>query len=157
MGTGCRVSPCTVEVLVACPKPCEPRAGIVAEAPAQGLRLSHRNRKPTAVYTTGHTISSIPSSMPFEHDHPRYGGRTAGTSNKPKPTLLEMLAQRYPNFHPILAMLEMYHDPETPVELRARLLNDIASYTVPRIKPIADIPHTHPLDLRIKCLIRGSQ
>jgi hypothetical protein len=33
-------------------------------------------------------------------------------------------------------MLELYHDSETPVELRARLLNDIASYTVPRIKPI---------------------
>jgi hypothetical protein len=35
-----------------------------------------------------------------------------------------MLAQRYPNFHPILAMLEMYHEAQTPIELRARLLND---------------------------------
>jgi hypothetical protein len=74
--------------------------------------------------------------MRFERDHPKYGGRKAATSNKPKPTLLAMLAQRYPDFHPILAMLELYHDAQTPIELRARLLNDIASYTVPRIKPI---------------------
>jgi hypothetical protein len=50
MGTECRVRPCAIEVLVACPKPCEPRAGIVAEAQAQGLRLSHRTRKPASVY-----------------------------------------------------------------------------------------------------------
>jgi hypothetical protein len=74
--------------------------------------------------------------MRFEHDHPKYGGRKAGTPNKPKPTLLEMLRERYPDFHPILAMLEMYHDPKTPVEVKARLLNDIASYTLPRLKPI---------------------
>jgi hypothetical protein len=74
--------------------------------------------------------------MRFERDHPKYGGRKAGTPNKPRPTLLEILTQRYPDFHLILAMLEMYHDAQTPVELRARLLNDIASYTVPRIKPI---------------------
>jgi hypothetical protein len=72
--------------------------------------------------------------MPFKPDHPRYGGRTAGTPNKFN--LLALLRERYPDFHPILAMLELYHDSETPVELRARLLNDIASYTVPRIKPI---------------------
>jgi hypothetical protein len=95
--------------------------------------------------------------MPFEHDHPRYGGRTAGTSNKPKPTLLEMLAQRYPNFHPILAMLEMYHDPETPVELRARLLNDIASYTVPRIKPIEFTEARRLTDETILTLAAGEQ
>ena len=33
-------------------------------------------------------------------------------------------------------MLDLANDPKTPVELRARLLNDIASYTVPRIKAI---------------------
>jgi hypothetical protein len=95
--------------------------------------------------------------MPFERDHPRYGGRTAGTPNKPKLTLLEMLAQRYPNFHPILAMLEMYHDPETPVELRARLLNDIASYTVPRIKPIEFTEARRLTDETILTLAAGEQ
>jgi hypothetical protein len=33
-------------------------------------------------------------------------------------------------------MLDMYHDPATPAELKARLLNDIAAYTLPRLKPI---------------------
>ena len=71
--------------------------------------------------------------MPFERGHPKYGGRQAGIT---KSNLLALLREKYPDFHPILAMLEMYHDSDTPAELRARLLNDIASYTVPRIKPI---------------------
>ena len=33
-------------------------------------------------------------------------------------------------------MWELYSDPATPAEVKARLLNDIASYTVPRLKPI---------------------
>src|ERR671915_2208311 len=72
--------------------------------------------------------------MTFERNHPKYGGRQAGTLSKSN--LLALLREKYPDFHPILAMLEMYHDSDTPAELRARLLNDIASYTVPRIKPI---------------------
>jgi hypothetical protein len=71
--------------------------------------------------------------MPFERGHPKYGGRQAGIT---KSNLLALLREKYPDFHPILAMLEMYHDSDIPAELRARLLNDIASYTVPRIKPI---------------------
>ncbi len=71
--------------------------------------------------------------MPFERGHPKYGGRQAGIT---KSNLLALLREKYPDFHPILTMLEMYHDSDTPAELRARLLNDIASYTVPRIKPI---------------------
>jgi hypothetical protein len=57
---------------------------------------SHTATASLPVYTIGHTISSIPSSMPFERDHPRYGGRTVGTPDKPKLTLLEMLAQKFP-------------------------------------------------------------
>jgi hypothetical protein len=72
--------------------------------------------------------------MPFKRDHPKYGGRTAGTPNKFN--LLALLRERYPDFHPILAMLDMVHDPTTPPEVKARLLNDIASYTLPRLKPI---------------------
>jgi hypothetical protein len=66
MGTGCRVSPCVVEVLVAYPKPCEPRA-------------------------------------------PKW-------------------LKRWPGFHPARAMEEMYHDPETPPELKKRLQKDLAAY-----------------------------
>jgi 16S rRNA C967 or C1407 C5-methylase (RsmB/RsmF family) len=95
--------------------------------------------------------------MPFEHDHPRYGGRTAGTPNKPKPTLLEMLAQRYPDFHPILAMLELANDPKTLVEVQARLLNDIASYTVPRIKPIEFTGAQRMADEAINAIASGER
>jgi hypothetical protein len=95
--------------------------------------------------------------MRFEHDHPKYGGRKAGTPNKPKPTLLAMLAQRYPDFHPILAMLEMYHDPKTPVEVKARLLNDIAAYTLPRLKPIEFTQAQRLDDEAISALAQGER
>jgi hypothetical protein len=73
--------------------------------------------------------------MTFKHGHPKYGGRPVGGLNN-KSNLLAIIRERYPDFHPILAMLDLANDPKTPVELRARLLNDIASYTVPRIKAI---------------------
>jgi hypothetical protein len=95
--------------------------------------------------------------MTFERDHPKYGGRKPGSLNKPKLTLLEMLRERYPDFHPILAMLEMYHDAETPIELRARLLNDIASYTVPRIKPIEFTEAQRMADEAISALACGDR
>jgi hypothetical protein len=72
--------------------------------------------------------------MTFERNHPKYGGSQAGTLSKSN--LLALLREKYLDFHPILAMLEMYHDSDTAAELRARLLNDIAAYTIPRIKSI---------------------
>jgi hypothetical protein len=93
--------------------------------------------------------------MPFKPDHPRYGGRTAGTPNKFN--LLALLREKYPDFHPILAMLELYHDPETPVELRARLLNDIASYTVPRIKPMEFTEAQRMADEAISAIAQGER
>jgi 16S rRNA C967 or C1407 C5-methylase (RsmB/RsmF family) len=95
--------------------------------------------------------------MRFEHDHPKYGGRKAGTPNKPKPTLLAMLRERYPDFHPILAMVELYHDAQTPMELRVRLLNDIASYTVPRIKPMEFTEAQRLTDEAISVLASGER
>jgi hypothetical protein len=65
--------------------------------------------------------------MTFERNHPKYGGRQAGTSNKLR--LLALLDERWPGFNPITAMGEMYHDPATPPELKARLLSEIASYS----------------------------
>ncbi len=95
--------------------------------------------------------------MRFEHDHPKYGGRKAGTPNKPKPTLLAMLRERYPDFHPILAMVELYHDAQTPIELRVRLLNDIASYTVPRIKSMEFTEVSRMADEAISALACGER
>jgi hypothetical protein len=72
--------------------------------------------------------------MAFQRGHPKYGGRQAGSPSKS--AVLTLLRERYPDFHPILAMLDMFHDPTTPAELKARLLNDIAAYTIPRLKPM---------------------
>jgi hypothetical protein len=114
----------------------------------------HRNRKPTGVYYWAY-YSSILSSMPFERDHPKYGGRTAGTPNKFN--LLALLREKYPDFHPLIAMLDMVHDPATPAELKARLLNDIASFTLPRIKPIEFTEAQRMADEAISALAQGER
>lgn len=70
----------------------------------------------------------------FEPGHPKLGGRIAGTPNKR--TLVKLLEKRCPGFHPIVAMWELYNNKRTPADVKARLLDSIASYTVPRLKPI---------------------
>jgi hypothetical protein len=55
--------------------------------------------------------------MPLKHDHPKYG-----------PALLELLAQRWPDFNPLREMEKMYHDAQTPPKLKKRLQKDLAAY-----------------------------
>jgi hypothetical protein len=95
--------------------------------------------------------------MRFERDHPKYGGRKAGTPNKPKPTLLAMLAERFPDFHPVVAMGEMYHDAATPLEFKVRLLSEIAAYTVPKLKPVEAVEARRLTDETILTLAAGEQ
>jgi hypothetical protein len=101
----------------------------------------------------------------FERGHPRMGGPKPGGG---KASLLAMLRERYPDFHPVLAMLDLANKVTTPVEVKARLLNDVASYTVPRIKPIeftelqrwlsehiATLPDGNPIERFIEAFLNG--
>ncbi len=44
------------------------------------------------------------------------------------PTLLELLNERWPGFHPGREMEKMYHDPKTPPKVKKRLRQDLAAY-----------------------------
>jgi hypothetical protein len=90
--------------------------------------------------------------MLFEPGHPKQGGRKAGGS---KASLLALIRERYPDFHPLLAMLDMAHEKGTPPEVKARLLNDVASYTIPRIKPVEFTEMQRWLDEAISVLPEG--
>jgi hypothetical protein len=91
--------------------------------------------------------------MPFERDHPKYGGRTAGTPNKFN--LLALLREKYLDFHPLIAMLDMVHDSATPAELKARLLNGIANFTLPKVKAVEFTEMQRWLDEAISVLPKG--
>lgn len=93
--------------------------------------------------------------MPFERGHPKYGGRQAGPHGKS--AVLALLREKYPNFHPILAMLDMVHDPATPAELKARLLNDVAAYTTSKLKPIEFTELQRWADETISALASGDR
>ena len=93
--------------------------------------------------------------MPFGRDHPKYGGREAGTPNTAKLMLLTALAERFPDFHPVVAMGEMYHDAATPLELKVRLLSEIAAYTVPKLKPVEAVEARRLADETILTLAAG--
>lgn len=72
--------------------------------------------------------------MPFEPNHPKVGGRKPGSINKS--SVVALVRDRFPDFHPIVAMIEMYHDPATQPELKKNLLSEIASYMIPKVKPV---------------------
>lgn len=51
----------------------------------------------------------------------------------------------------------MVHDSATPAELKARLLNDIAAYTIPRIKPVEFTEAQRMADEAISSLAQGER
>jgi hypothetical protein len=74
------------------------------------LRLSHYNRGVYYAY------------MPLKHYHL-------------KPSLLALLDERWAGFCPLCEMEKLYHDAQTPPNVKKRLRRDIDAYTVPKPKP----------------------
>ena len=63
------------------------------------------------------------------------GGRKPGTPNRRTSELAAMLAQAVgEDFDPVVDMALLAKHPDTSIELRARLLADIAPYVRPRLK-----------------------
>jgi hypothetical protein len=62
--------------------------------------------------------------MPLKHYHLKYG-----------PSLLALLDERWAGFCPLCEMEKLYHDAQTPPELKNRLRRNIDAYTVPKLKP----------------------
>lgn len=62
------------------------------------------------------------------------GGRTTGTPNKRTLDVIERLNQL--GCDPIEGMAKIALDPQTPVELRARMFSDLAQYVAPKRRAI---------------------
>lgn len=64
------------------------------------------------------------------------GGRTSGTLNKKSQAVGELIAQRYPNYHPVLALAEIATDPTNEVAIRLQANKEVAKYVCPQLKSI---------------------
>ena len=66
----------------------------------------------------------------------RRGGRQKGTPNKDKQAFLDVLAKRFPNYHPVVAMAEIANDPEVDLNLRFSASKEVAQYVAPKLKNV---------------------
>jgi hypothetical protein len=64
------------------------------------------------------------------------GGRQKGTPNRAKQALLAAIQDKFPEYHPVLAMAEIANDGELPIDLRFSAHKEIAQYVEPKRKAI---------------------
>lgn len=64
------------------------------------------------------------------------GGRLPGTPNKKSLEIRELIAQRYPDYHPVLALAEIAQDTSNEVSLRLQANKEVAKYVCPQLKSI---------------------
>ncbi len=64
----------------------------------------------------------------------RYGGRAKGTPNKTSLEIADKLAAL--GCDPLEGMAQLAQDPKTPIEVRGRMLSELAQYVAPKRKAI---------------------
>ena len=64
------------------------------------------------------------------------GGRQKGTPNKSSSSLQELIASNYPDFNPILQLIEISQQKSIDLNLKASILKEVATYMYPKRKPI---------------------
>lgn len=64
------------------------------------------------------------------------GGRKTGTANKDKQELIEMIQEKYPNYHPLLALAEIANDEESDKNLKLQASKEVCKYIVPQLKSV---------------------
>ena len=60
----------------------------------------------------------------------------AGSPNKNKQALLKMLELRYPDYHPVIELVEIAMDKENDINTRLNANKEVAQYIVPKLKAI---------------------
>lgn len=61
-------------------------------------------------------------------------GRKKGTPNAERKELYILLAEKYPNYNPVLAMADMAQDKKLDDNLRLQAHKEVAKYTFPQLK-----------------------
>ncbi|MEW8074140.1 MAG: hypothetical protein AB2826_27410 [Candidatus Thiodiazotropha sp.] len=64
------------------------------------------------------------------------GGREKGTPNKDKQELIDALKEKWPDYHPVIAMAEIAHNEKSSSELKFQAHKEIAQYIEPKRKAV---------------------
>ena len=66
----------------------------------------------------------------------KYGGRKKGTPNAERKEIVQLLADKFPNYNPVVAMAEIANDEKNDVVIRLAANKEVAKYTAPQSKAI---------------------
>ena len=64
------------------------------------------------------------------------GGRVQGTPNNDHKALSEMLKDRYPLYHPVIALAEIGNNKKNSIAIRLQAHKEVAKYICPQLKAI---------------------
>lgn len=62
------------------------------------------------------------------------GGREKGTPNRERKDLLEMLSEKYPDYHPVIALADIANNKQADENLRFQANKEVAKYVCPQLK-----------------------
>ena len=63
-------------------------------------------------------------------------GRPKGSLNKPKRRLLQLIQDKYPNYHPVIEMAKLANDKEADDLVRFNANKEVAKYVEPALKAV---------------------
>ena len=63
------------------------------------------------------------------------GGRLPGTPNKQSLHIMQLIAEKYPNYHPVLALVEIANSSQD-VSIQLQANKEVAKYVCPQLKSI---------------------
>ena len=64
------------------------------------------------------------------------GGRVVGTPNGERKALSEMLKDRFPKYHPVIALAEIGNNKKNNIAIRLQAHKEVAKYICPQLKSI---------------------
>lgn len=71
----------------------------------------------------------------------KYGGREKGTLNKNKQALHDRILAKYPDYDPVMAMVEIAKDKKNTVEIRLTAHKEVSKYIHSQLKAIEHSGH----------------
>lgn len=80
------------------------------------------------------------------------GGRQKGSHNKDKQELIDMIQEKFPNYHPLLALAELAQDKDKTIRLNAS--KEVCKYIVPQLK---SVDHSFDTQTNISVTIGGDR
>lgn len=75
------------------------------------------------------------------------GGRLPGTPNKQSLHIMQLIAEKYPNYHPVLALVDIANSSQD-IAIQLQANKEVAKYVCPQLKSI-EIKEEKDEDIKI--------